>query len=412
MAVPAYQQPGNHAPEPEQAGDVSGPEDTHGALARFLDGEPVSSSEEVSASVLEALGATLAEEPAYHAVLFNRLRTQGHEAEVATAILSLAQRSADPAAKLYHVSELADLPEVEWVVPGWIELGGLHMLYGPSEAGKSFVAVDLVCSLAAGVQWLGKEVGPAPTLYVAAEGSRGCYSRVVAWCADREVDLAEPPAYMRLGPVDLTDGGEVDHLTRQIKEVGAALVVLDTLALCTPGVPENDNASMGQVVTSLKRISAKTGAAVLVVHHTGKDERKGSRGASALFAAMEGVLELEAGPPPTLRNRKQRNAESGEAVTARLDSVPGSLVVRWTPVSELDQELVSDILTTLGKEEGEGLSQKVIEERVGGNRRKVRTTLAVLANDPTSPVQERKGARNAKLYRLGREQGTPTWETK
>ncbi|SFN79377.1 putative DNA primase/helicase [Xenorhabdus japonica] len=43
---------------------------------------------------------------------------------------------------------------------------------------------------------------------------------------------------------------------------------------------------MGAFVRGCNELKAKTGASILVVHHSGKDESKGARGSSALRAAL------------------------------------------------------------------------------------------------------------------------------
>jgi hypothetical protein len=73
----------------------------------------------------------------------------------------------------------------------------------------------------------------------------------------------------------------------------AALIVVDTLAVTFGGGNENAPEDMGQYVANMKRIMAESGAAVLVVHHCGKDEAKGMRGHSSLLGALDGELIVE-----------------------------------------------------------------------------------------------------------------------
>jgi len=64
-------------------------------------------------------------------------------------------------------------------------------------------------------------------------------------------------------------------------------VVIDTLARCFGGNDENDARDMGAFIEGCDTIKQKTGATVLVVHHSGKDEAKGARGSSSLRAALD-----------------------------------------------------------------------------------------------------------------------------
>ena len=65
-----------------------------------------------------------------------------------------------------------------------------------------------------------------------------------------------------------------------------SLIIFDTLARSMLG-DENSTADMGKVVIAAGKIAEQTGAQVLIVHHTGKDESRGARGAIALTGATD-----------------------------------------------------------------------------------------------------------------------------
>jgi hypothetical protein len=58
-----------------------------------------------------------------------------------------------------------------------------------------------------------------------------------------------------------------------------------------PGGKE-DTEAMGQFVAACDRIRAETGAAVAVVHHSGKDASRGSRGSTVLPAAVDTAISV------------------------------------------------------------------------------------------------------------------------
>ncbi|MNT25130.1 hypothetical protein D3C72_1606360 [compost metagenome] len=62
--------------------------------------------------------------------------------------------------------------------------------------------------------------------------------------------------------------------------------MIDTLARSFDG-EENSATDMGAFVSSCDHIREKTGATILVIHHSGKDAEKGARGSSALRAACD-----------------------------------------------------------------------------------------------------------------------------
>ena len=78
-----------------------------------------------------------------------------------------------------------------------------------------------------------------------------------------------------------------------------ALVVIDTLARALAGGNENAPEDMGALIGNAKRIQEATGAAVLFVHHSGKDTSRGSRGHSSLKGAADLEIEVTRTRPAT-----------------------------------------------------------------------------------------------------------------
>jgi len=83
--------------------------------------------------------------------------------------------------RLLTVSDLGALPAPKWLINGLFELGALFALYGPSGDGKTFLVLDWLLSVAAGVDWMGRKVLGGIVVYVTGEGGRGIYRRVRAW---------------------------------------------------------------------------------------------------------------------------------------------------------------------------------------------------------------------------------------
>ncbi|EJE2981451.1 TPA: AAA family ATPase, partial [Escherichia coli] len=91
-------------------------------------------------------------------------------------------------------------------------------------------------------------------------------------------------------PVRCEEVQEVVKAARDIqKEKGqpVQLIVIDTLARCFGGNDENDARDMGAFIEGCDTIKRETGATVLVVHHSGKDDSKGARGSSSFRAALD-----------------------------------------------------------------------------------------------------------------------------
>ncbi|MDC9597762.1 AAA family ATPase [Xenorhabdus anantnagensis] len=181
--------------------------------------------------------------------------------------------------------------QLDYVVKGIIPAHSLCSIYGASGSYKSFLAGAWGCHIATGKAWAGKQVAQGAVLYVVGEGGIGVPRRIKAW----EIVNGQTVENMYLinTPVFPASPAEVHELVIAARQVEAEtgqpvrLIILDTLARCFGGADENDSKDMGAFVRGCDELKAKTGASILVVHHSGKDESKGARGSSALRAALD-----------------------------------------------------------------------------------------------------------------------------
>jgi hypothetical protein len=241
----------------------------------------------------------------------------------------VAARESTPAQKfkLYTVAELLELPEPDWLIKNLFNVGSLIGLYGPSGHGKSFLALDWALSIAEGLEWFGHSVRQGPVVYVAAEGGRSIGQRVRAWTQHRGIkDIHE--AFFVLEGVQVRDRDDLDLLSAQIAELKPKLIVLDTLARCFIGGDENSAQEMGEFVEGLAWLQRETEAAVMVLHHTGKQDKDLERGSSAFRAAADVMIRvsMDAKGLILIRNNKQKDAEEFEDIKLRLDQMPGNEV--------------------------------------------------------------------------------------
>ncbi len=175
--------------------------------------------------------------------------------------------------------ELDSLPPPAWLVDQEIAANGLTVLYGASGGGKTFVALDYALRVA--------QTGPV--LYLAAEDVQGIAIRKRAW---REFHQNTAGTfYVWPEEVNLLNPAAVDDFIDQIQPLGLKMFLVDTLHQCLIGGSDSNDKDMGTLIYSCKRIQRATGAAPLLIHHTGKNG-SGERGSSALRAAAYTMLEL------------------------------------------------------------------------------------------------------------------------
>jgi hypothetical protein len=224
-----------------------------------------------------------------------------------------------------HGDAITKLPALQPLVEGWLDLNSLALLYGRAGSGKSFVATDLGLSVATGSWWHGHPVDTSgvEVLYVVAEGAAGTGKRLEAW-----KHLNRHPAEIHRmhwlpQPVSFLDVIASAALAQVAGELNAKLVIIDTLARAMPGGDENGARDMSLAITAADRIRNATGACVLLVHHTGKDQSAGARGHSSLLGAVNTELELKSTDGLiTITNTKQKDHAEQQPLRLALVPVP------------------------------------------------------------------------------------------
>jgi KaiC/GvpD/RAD55 family RecA-like ATPase len=229
------------------------------------------------------------------------------------------------------MADALDVDDIDFddeLIEGFLGSGSLAVFYGDSNCGKTFVVIDLGASVAQGVPWMGRETVGGLVVYLAAEAPASVQTRLRAYRRHHGVPL-RLFAVVR-SPVNLFDG---DFDTRAVVEAihalesehgeKVALVVGDTLARLAEGANENAGDDMGIVLRNVDAIRRETGAAFLLVHHTGKDAAKGMRGWSGLRAAIDTEVEVtsnEATGDRVAEVTKQRDIPGkGERIGFRLE---------------------------------------------------------------------------------------------
>jgi len=192
-------------------------------------------------------------------------------------------------------SEQDQRPEPQWLLPGFLPAESTVMLYGPSGNYKSFLALDIALTLTSGIAGYGCPARePYAAVFIAAEGSRAIErQRRPAWRLARQIE--EPLPFYTIDTMPLIGRPqEVIEVVEQIKRRGIKpkLVVLDTIARAMAGMNENDARDTGEFIEAIELIKRELHCTVLAVHHTGKDEDRGSRGSSALPAAFDAAIKV------------------------------------------------------------------------------------------------------------------------
>ena len=193
-----------------------------------------------------------------------------------------------------HVLEI-ELHPPQWLVKEMLIKHSLAALVGPSYSGKSYVAVDLACSVASGTAFNGQEVEQGGVFYIIGEGRFGIRRRVDAWCVDRNTQIDECfNLHFSKQGLNLRDPASLQAIRGELKNAeDVSLIIVDTLARSFGGGNENAPQDMGEFIQACDDLMHEFSATVLIVHHTGKDSSAGARGHSSLFGALDTCMTLK-----------------------------------------------------------------------------------------------------------------------
>lgn len=188
------------------------------------------------------------------------------------------------------------------------------VLLGPPGSYKSFLALDIGLTLAAGVAGWGLAAAEArAVVYVAGEGPRSIARlRRPAWRTVRDIQ-GEIPFYLVTTMPLAADISNVQVFVASIKAQGIRprLVIIDTWARFVLGLNENDAKDAGYAISALEYIKRALHCSVLVLHHQAK-EGKGLRGSGAIEGGVDFYHEVV--PHKETRvvavyNRRQKDAD-------------------------------------------------------------------------------------------------------
>jgi predicted ATP-dependent serine protease len=195
----------------------------------------------------------------------------------------------------FTMSEARVHLDIPYLVKGIFDRGQIVVIWGGPGSGKTFTAISLAAHCAVGEPWCGRRTKPGKVLYVCAESTRKHLENRASALKAKYPYLQEAEVVFVPLAMDLLQGKQdIEDVITAARAMGeCVLIVVDTLAVTFGGGNENSPEDMGQYVSNIKRIRDSTGAALLIVHHCGKDEAKGMRGHTSLLGATDGELIVE-----------------------------------------------------------------------------------------------------------------------
>lgn len=179
--------------------------------------------------------------------------------------------------------------EVEWLVEDYIPKQSIGMIYGPSGIGKTHIVLDIAARIANGIPWCEKETSKSTVLVLAGEGQGGLKRRLQAIEKQHEftIDRKKLLFSERATGIDTDDGfNELINAIEALDE-HPNLIIVDTLSRHLMSSSENSNEDMAGFINKLEQIKQMYKTSILIIHHTGKNEKSGARGASSIRANID-----------------------------------------------------------------------------------------------------------------------------
>ena len=234
------------------------------------------------------------------------------------------------------LEQIQNMPPASWLIEGFVPEQSLCILYGAPGTFKTFLALDAALCVANGRPFFNRPVKAGVVFYLAGESPAGFRLRIAAWEKRYGHTSEHPPFYLQPGGAVLNQDGESAKLAKDILAISDSpkLIVVDTLQVYLEG-NENSPEYMGAFIRACVELREKTGAAVVILHHLGKDRSKGARGHTSLAGTADAMFEMaKQGQLGLLRCTKMKEADDHFALT--LQSV--SVVV--DPDGEFQESLV------------------------------------------------------------------------
>lgn len=205
----------------------------------------------------------------------------------------------------------------DWLVKGLIERGGVFIVAGEKQAGKSFFVLDLAMKIVLGLDYgrgeKSRKVKQGAVVYMACEDRKGVDMRYEGYRRENGIEADRDVPFIIMGGAggdkfSLMSDESVDAFIAHCLEWKAfygslEMVVIDTFSVATEGLDEIHSGEVGKVLGRVNRIADKTGSAVCLVHHM-NGEGSRVRGHSSLTANVSQVIEIRNLTKPQM-NRRQ-----------------------------------------------------------------------------------------------------------
>ena len=206
---------------------------------------------------------------------------------------------------------------VDWLIEDLLLSRQPSLMYGQKNMHKSHLGLHLGICVSDGSDLFGLETKQSPVIFLALEGSETMSPRVLAHWAHygepKESNFVVISDQFQFGKDEDELMTFIQSMSEELSQVG--LVIIDTLSYAYPPGDENSASTARIISRGLMRICTEGKTSVLVIHHGGKDMRRGARGSSVLEDDVPTVLVAQKNK---LKVKHQRSGQSGQVFPFKL----------------------------------------------------------------------------------------------
>jgi hypothetical protein len=275
--------------------------------------------------------------------------------------------------KSYPITDLLKIERRKELVPKLVFAKGVTTFVTPSGGGKTTLCFSMGLYVSVAL-WGDEEVEQRPTFWIAGEDRDGLRAIFEAW-TKHNPDLCPDARFME-EMVDFASPVQVrwliDHIKEHFKAKPPPLIMADALSdiLAVQGLDEDKSKEVAKVYKGIWQVVNETGAAVVVLHHSGWDERR-ERGSSTIRQKSDIVVKIVSFDPEAgvvqlehLKRRSGAGPKLGEfylgAKLVVVDGYPASIPIVTGPSTAAAQKGAE--ATKAGKKAGKEQRDAELDE--------------------------------------------------
>ena len=275
--------------------------------------------------------------------------------------------------KLMNFDEFLDKPdgELDWLVDGWMAVGGTSTVVAKPKVGKSTFARNLSLSVARGSEFLGRRTEQGPVIYLALEETE----RRVRDQFRRIGGTGEEPIYIYVGK---TPAQLFEEILPHMKSIQPKLLVLDPLFRAVRVKDSSAYAEVTNALDPILRLAASTGCHVLAPHHAGKQAREAvdsALGSTAIAGTFDSIFVLNRSDDTRTIEVVLREGDPIPRTVLSMDTETERISLGGSVEEHTSIKIREEILDVVNDS---WLERTEIEDAVEGSTRAIRSALKEL----------------------------------